>query len=667
MQATSGTSTIDAAYGNIVINSVISGASGIALSGSGNLTLTAANTFTGATTIGALPTSPGPTGTETVWGSGTMYLNFAAAGAPTSNILYNGVTAAALDMGGGTLEVDGAANTANSQTFSTMQVAAGFSTIKLNPGSGGTVAVTTTTFVTNSGDPNNRAQQLNIIIPAGATFNTSQANSASSQVTGVLSFGNVLANVTVNSTDWAVNSGGVVTAYSSYTPDTSTTVGTASQHTDVVTDSTFTANQETNTIRFNTPDGAGLTNTINLGGKNLYLNGGGLLMTPNVGTNNVTITGGAGTGVLEGANNRGPVIFQYDTQGMLVIDVPVAQMGTSTNVFTMGGGGTVSETANAVNTYNDCTMINSGTLIVVQNSNLGLQSAGASVNLNGSTLEANATFGLYNGSAGTNNRSIGIGSDGGTIDVTGSNTLTVAGVITSQNAAGAGNLTKTDSGTLLLNGADTYAGHTTAQAGVLELGGATALPGGVGGGGTGPLVFNGGVVGLTSNTSTFSRRSDSTTIRFNGPDRVVSPPTARIPPLISAESRRPCNGTAAASFPTGSSLVFGASNATNMVTFQNPIDFNGAVRTVQVNRGSAAIDATISGVLSDSTNTAGGLNVTGNGILALTAANTYAGATSINGGTLLLGSGGSLGNTAVAVNSTGASQPPERLRASAAP
>ena len=115
------------------------------------------------------------------------------------------------------------------------------------------------------------------------------------------------------------------------------------------------------------------------------------------------------------------------------------------------------------------------------------------------------------------------------------------------------------------------------------------------------------------------------------------------------------------------SLVFGASNATNMVTFQNPIDFNGAVRTVQVNRGSAAIDATISGVLSDSTNTAGGLNVTGNGILALTAANTYAGATIINGGTLLLGSGGSLGNTAVAVNSRAPSQPPERLRASAAP
>ena len=47
------------------------------------------------------------------------------------------------------------------------------------------------------------------------------------------------------------------------------------------------------------------------------------------------------------------------------------------------------------------------------------------------------------------------------------------------------------------------------------------------------------------------------------------------------------------------------------------------------------------------------MNVTGNGILDLTAANTYAGATNINGGTLLLGSGGSLGNTAVAVNSTG--------------
>ena len=61
---------------------------------------------------------------------------------------------------------------------------------------------------------------------------------------------------------------------------------------------------------------------------------------------------------------------------------------------------------------------------------------------------------------------------GATLDVAGSFVLTVPGVISSQNIAGAGNLTKTDTGILNLSGTNTYTGLTSITAGTLKLGAA---------------------------------------------------------------------------------------------------------------------------------------------------------------------------------------------------
>ena len=99
--------------------------------------------------------------------------------------------------------------------------------------------------------------------------------------------------------------------------------------------------------------------------------------------------------------------------------------------------------------------------------------------------------------------------------------------------------------------------------------------------------------------------------------------------------------------PTGNKLIFGSSSADSSVTFFNNINLNGGNRTIVVKANDlipendtdeevpANIDkATIRGVLSNGSLTVGGAGY--EGVLNLGAANTYAGGTTVNGGTLAL-------------------------------
>lgn len=102
------------------------------------------------------------------------------------------------------------------------------------------------------------------------------------------------------------------------------------------------------------------------------------------------------------------------------------------------------------NIYRGGTVLSGGTVRVTDDSQLGRNA----ITFNGGSLEAAETF--------ASEKSIVL-SGGGTINVDPSKTLTLAGDIT-----GPGALQKTNAGTLVLNGANTYTGGTTVAEGVLR-------------------------------------------------------------------------------------------------------------------------------------------------------------------------------------------------------
>lgn len=233
------------------------------------------------------------------------------------------------------------------------------------------------------------------------------------------------------------------------------------------------------------------------------------------------------------------------------------------------------------------------------------------------------------------------------------NTLTVNGAI---SGIGFG-LTKSGSGQIRLNGVNGYTGTTAVAGGILRLGNADALPGGTGASGTSGLTISGGgVVGLPAD---FTRALGTGTSQVQwtgsggfaayGGDRTVNLGGNVTPTTV---------GWTTTSFLTGAqALVLSAADADGTLIWQNGLSFAGGVRTIQVNNGSAAVDARITGKLTGGTSS--GLNKTGAGTLELTNANDYTGATNVNAGTLLIGTSGSLANTsAVTVGGAAATGTP---------
>ena len=202
---------------------------------------------------------------------------------------------------------------------------------------------------------------------------------------------------------------------------------------------------------------------------------------------------------------------------------------------------------------------------------------------------------------------------------------TIASVI--QNGTGAGNVIKTDLGTLILTGANTYAGTTTISGGTLQIGNA---------GTSGTL----GAGAVTDNAALIFRRSDAYTVA-----NAISGTGTLTQSGVGATILTAANTYSGTTTVSGGTLQIGNGGASG--TLGTGAVTDNAMLTFDLS-GTATVANLISG--------AGGLTQAGTGTTILTAANTYGGITTVSAGTLQVGAGGtsgSLGAGAVTVSRTG--------------
>jgi autotransporter-associated beta strand protein len=296
----------------------------------------------------------------------------------------------------------------------------------------------------------------------------------------------------------------------------------------------------------------------------------------------VTITGGVA-----------PVSTTFNNSSVNYTVNSSDSTGITAGTLVKNGAGSV--TISTANTYSGGTTLNAGTLNVNNASAIGTGSltiaAGTTIdNTSGSAITLstnNAQF--WNGDftfGGSNDLNLGTGAvtlaSSLHLTTNGTAALTVGGVIGGPTGAG---LIKEGTGTLVLNGANTFDGGVTINGGTVRIGNASAL-----GTSTNPLTF-----GASSNGK----------LQVNG-----------------------------------NALVLSGINGDNTTTIENSNATNGSLSV-----GSGFFD----GILQNGSAGTLALTKTGAGVLTLTGANTYSGGTTLNGGTLSVSGNSALGTGAVSM------------------
>lgn len=268
---------------------------------------------------------------------------------------------------------------------------------------------------------------------------------------------------------------------------------------------------------------------------------------------------------------------------------------SGTGSVQQNGSGTL--ILSGTNSYSGGTTISAGTLQVASDDKLGMASGG--VTLDGGTLSLAGMI--------TSGRSYTVTSRNGTID-TGANTDTISGVV-----SGAGQLTKAGSGTLVLTGTNSYSGGTTISAGILQLGN-----GGASGSISGDVVNNGTLVFNRSDASTFSGAvSGSGSLEQSGTGRTIL---------------------------TGANTYTGDTFIDRGVLQVGDGGASGTISNTVTNNGSLEFNRSDSYTYAGKIDGTGSLKQTGAGTLILTGDSAYTGLTTIESGTLQLGSGGTSGS-----------------------
>lgn len=234
---------------------------------------------------------------------------------------------------------------------------------------------------------------------------------------------------------------------------------------------------------------------------------------------NVTVDNSLGQVLISGA--------QFTTNGYVINDgvittntantilrvgdgTALGNLYTATINSTLAGSGGINKTdlgtlvLNGNNSYSGGTTVSGGVLQVAGDQNLG--ATGTGITLNGGTFRYGEAFDTA--------RAWTLGSDGGTLDTNGNSVSLLSAV------GGSGNLTKAGEGTLTLTKDSTFQGSTTIKKGTLQLGN-----GGGEGSVTGNILNLGDLVvnrnnttnlnGIIAGTGDFVQRGSGTTV-LNG-------------------------------------------------------------------------------------------------------------------------------------------------------
>ena len=331
-------------------------------------------------------------------------------------------------------------------------------------------------------------------------------------------------------------------------------------------------------------------------------------------TGNTTISGG--TLALSGA---GTIASSSGVIDNGTFDISASNAPGAT-ITTLSGTGGVTLGANTLTLSNASAGAN-GTFGGAISGTGGLTLAAGTETLTGAnTYTGNTTIGsgstLVIGGAG----SLGAGSyagnitDGGTFEYSSSATQTLSGVI-----SGAGALTQNGTGTLTLTGVNTYTGNTTIASGsTLQIGGSGSLGGG-------------SYAGTISDSGMFEYSSSANQTLsgvISGAGTLVKDTSATSTLTLTGANTY----TGLTTISAGTLQISGAGSL-GSGNYAGNISDNGTFEY------SSSATQRLSGVISGQ----GGLTKIGTGTLILTGANTYAGGTLLDVGTLGIGSNGALG------------------------
>ncbi|MBX9861063.1 MAG: autotransporter-associated beta strand repeat-containing protein, partial [Sphingomonas sp.] len=535
------------AASDLTISAVIANG-GIQKEGSGTLTLTGANTYTGATTVnaGTLQIVNGSIANSaaTVNTGATLSLNNTANGFANRRSLTNTIT------GAGTVSIDN----------STSGINGGW--VVFNSGTSGLLAGFTGNVNVNSGvlSMDNQAglwsANANLNVASGGLFGLRAQDISIANLSGsgdiFNGFGNAktltVSNASANTFSGTIHgngSSGVDGNIESGTLVLSKTgAGTLTlSGTNTYTGATLVA---TGTLRAGSTSAFGSNSATNLGGTGfLDLGGFSNAVGSLTGAGTVTNSGGSAATLTAGGNNTSTTFSGVIQDGASATALTKTGTGTLTltGINTFTGGTTVNvgtltlPTPSSTGIIRGALTINSGAIvnastgwafgfgngtrvtdIVINNGTLNFTGAagqggfaGNTITLNGGSITGSAFDWFRSGAplAGTLNvtadaTSVGInmrntgGSEGAvTVNVASGQTFAITGAITS--GQGTNGLIKTGAGTLTLSGANTYNGATTVSAGTLQIGAGFT---------TGTL----GTGAVTNNASLVFNRSDAVTV-----------------------------------------------------------------------------------------------------------------------------------------------------------